>query len=166
MEVGKIRKQVYDLILEDLDRHPVWEFALDEEGEEGQDEATVRPYEVAGSLDARDGIFVVRASFALADGTFMRGYLTPPTPEDLDLGTIQPAIVTDGGPVSFWYGVVAPDQAEIAAAYACLGKSSPLEVFPLTYQSEVELVGGPVSGVVPGFLVMEDSETRRTRVIQ
>ena len=41
----KIRKQVYQLTLDDLERTPVWEFALDEEVEEGQDEATVRPVE-------------------------------------------------------------------------------------------------------------------------
>ncbi len=51
MSVARIRKQVYELTVDDLDRHPVWEFALDEEGEEGQDEATVRPYEPQGVLD-------------------------------------------------------------------------------------------------------------------
>jgi hypothetical protein len=54
-----IRKQVYDLRLEDFERHPVWEFALDEEGEEGQDEATVRPYSVAGPADSAEGTLVV-----------------------------------------------------------------------------------------------------------
>src|SRR5262252_1978828 len=46
----RVRKQVFDLTVEDLDRYPVWEFALDEEGDEGQDEATVRPYEPHGPL--------------------------------------------------------------------------------------------------------------------
>jgi hypothetical protein len=45
------RKQVYELTVEDLRQHPVWEFALDEEGEEGQDEATVRPFVSSGSVD-------------------------------------------------------------------------------------------------------------------
>src|SRR5205814_561097 len=40
----KIRKQVYNLTAADLSEHPVWEFAEDEEGTEGQDEATVRPF--------------------------------------------------------------------------------------------------------------------------
>ena len=55
----RIRKQVYELTTEDLERHPVWEFALDEEGEEGQDEATVRPYELQGTLDPAEGMFVI-----------------------------------------------------------------------------------------------------------
>jgi hypothetical protein len=38
-----VRKPVYDLTLADFDAAPVWEFALDEEGVAGQDEATVRP---------------------------------------------------------------------------------------------------------------------------
>jgi hypothetical protein len=42
-----VRKPVYDLTLADFDAARVWEFALDEEGVAGQDEATVRPYEVA-----------------------------------------------------------------------------------------------------------------------
>jgi hypothetical protein len=58
----------------DMRRFPIGEFASDEEG---QDEATVRPFDVSGALDRSDGMFVVRARFTLADGTQMLGY--PPT---------------------------------------------------------------------------------------
>lgn len=68
----KIRKQVYELTLDDLRKSPVWEFALDEEGEEGQDEATVRPCEIPAPLDPADGPFIIRALFTLADGAQMR----------------------------------------------------------------------------------------------
>jgi hypothetical protein len=40
----QVCKQDYDLSLNDLAQFPVWEYALDEEGYEGQDERTVRPY--------------------------------------------------------------------------------------------------------------------------
>ena len=70
----KIRKQVYDLAVSDLENHPIWEFALDEEGEDGQDEATVRPWEGGEPLNPADGMFVVRATFELADGTRLVGY--------------------------------------------------------------------------------------------
>ena len=73
-----IRKQVYELTAGDLEQRPIWEFALDEEGEEGQDEATVRPWTGNQPLDPADGMFVVRAVFELADGTKLTGYLTPP----------------------------------------------------------------------------------------
>jgi hypothetical protein len=56
----KLRKQVYDLTTEDLDFAPIWEYAHDEEGEEGQDEATVRPVEPARSLDAVEVMCVAK----------------------------------------------------------------------------------------------------------
>ncbi len=161
-----IRKQIYELTTEDLVLYSVWEFALDEEGEEGQDEATVRPYQPNGPLDPSDGMFVVCARFVLAAGTQMRGYLTPPVQGDSDLGTLQPAIVVDGGQVSFWCGMLAPEPAHVTANYALLGKSEASEVFPLRFDSDVELVGGPVAGELLGFLVLEDSKTMRTGVIK
>ena len=65
----RVRKQVYELTLEDLSRFPIWEFKLDEEGEEGSDESTVRPYTASGPLDPKERMFVVRAVFTLADGS-------------------------------------------------------------------------------------------------
>ena len=95
--IRKVRRQVYELTLHDLDTYPVWEFGLDQEGEEGRDESTVRPYTVSGPLDPTDRMFVVRAVFTLADGSRMRGYFTPPGRGDASLGTLQPIIVTDRG---------------------------------------------------------------------
>src|SRR5215218_3072632 len=37
------RKQMTDLTIEDLSQGPVWEFAIEEEGEPGQNEETLRP---------------------------------------------------------------------------------------------------------------------------
>jgi hypothetical protein len=62
----KIRKQVYDLTLDDLTRYPVWEYALDEEGEDGQDEATVRPV-VIEQMDLQHSSYMVRTRFQLAE---------------------------------------------------------------------------------------------------
>jgi hypothetical protein len=58
-----------------------------------------------------------------------------------------------------------PDPAHIAASYARLGKSSATEVFPLRFASDVDLLGGPVTGVLPGFLVLEDFRTMATRIV-
>ena len=91
----KIRRQVYDLKPADLAQSSVWEFALDEEGEEDQDEATVRPFEIDGELDPSDGMFIVRANFTLADGSAMSGYLTPGVQGERGLDTIQPAVQTN-----------------------------------------------------------------------
>jgi hypothetical protein len=54
----KIRKQVYELTTDDLEHFPVWEFALDEEGDEVQDEATVRPRESSAPLNPEEGMFL------------------------------------------------------------------------------------------------------------
>ncbi len=160
----KIRKQVYELTLEDLSEFPVWEFSLDEEGEEGRDECTVRPYTVSGPLDPADRMFVVRAVFTLADGSRMQGYLTPPVRGDDSVGTLQPIIVTDRGQVRFWCGTMAPDSKRLAHSYELLGKDA-RHVFPVQFQSEVELVSGRARGSVPGFLVVEDFQTRKTRTV-
>src|SRR6185369_14028391 len=155
---AKIRKQVYDLTLDDLSTSPAWEFALDEEGESDQDEATVRPHSFSGPLDPSADMLIVAARFWLADGTSMRGYLTPPSADDRSLGLIQPQIVTDGGQVRFWCGRCPPDTAR---AYQLLGRDS-ASVFPLRFESAVPLIGGAVSGTVPGFLCLEsDFETVR-----
>ena len=144
----KIRKQVYKLSLSDFKEFPVWEFALDEEGEEGQDEATVKPFEFRDSLDPSTGMFVVEAEFILADGTMMQGYLSP-APQN-ELGYIQPIIITEKRQISFWSGIRQPSQEVISSQYTLLGKS-PEQVFPLTFKSKVDIIGGPVQGIINGF---------------
>jgi hypothetical protein len=161
----QIRKQVYDLGPTDLDYAPIWEYALDEEGVDGQDEATVRPFDFNVSTDLSDGGFIVKARFTLADGSNMGGYLTPANSSDLDLGYVQPAIVTDKGQVSFWCGMVEPSQEYIDCSYAILGKR-PADVFPLYFSSDIVLGGGPVVGSVPGFIVLLDFESGTTKIVR
>jgi hypothetical protein len=160
-----IRRQVYELTPEDLERFPIWEFAHDEEGEEDQDEATVRPYEASGPLDPAEGMFIVRASFTLADGTQLKGYVTPPVQGESGLGTIQPAVVVSDGQVSFWCGMLKPAVDDIRNGYALLGKESSAQVFPLKYVSEAPMLCGPIAGEVPGFILLEDFESMRTKVV-
>jgi hypothetical protein len=147
----KVRRQVYELTPNDLVEHPIWEFALDEESEDGQDEATVRPWPGVPPLDPSDGMFVVQASLVLADGTRHRGYLTPPVQGESSIGTVQPIIVTDEGLFSFWHGAGIPVEDTIRRVYAVLGRRAE-QVFPIRYSSEVELVGGPIVGSVSGFM--------------
>lgn len=158
------RKQVYELTLNDLSKFPVWEFRLDKDGAEGQDEATVQPFTTCGPLNPAERMFVVRAAFTLADGSKMKGYFTPPVRGQEGIGTLQPIIVTERGQVRFWCGTAAPDSKRLARSYALLGKDAE-HVFPLEFESEVELVGGPAAGSVPGFLVLEDFQTRKTRTV-
>lgn len=160
----RVKRQVYELTLHDLRTFPIWEFRLDEEGEGGQDESTVRPYTAPCPLDPTDRMFIVLTIFTLTDGSRMQGYCTPPRRGDASLGTLQPIIVTDRGQVRFWCGTAAPSPKRLADNYALLGKDAE-DVFPVLFESGVELVGGPVKGSVPGFLVLEDFQTRRTRTV-
>src|SRR6266496_1196789 len=141
----KIRKQVYELTLSDFKEFPVWEFALDEEGEEGQDEATVRPFGLKVPLDPSEGMFVVQAEFLLADGTKMQGYLSP-APQN-ELGHLQPIIITKTDQISFWSGIRRPSQESINSSYNSLGKS-PEQIFPLVFKTNVDLLGGTIEGVI------------------
>jgi hypothetical protein len=52
----------------------------------------------------------------------------------------------------------------LAHSYELLGKDAG-HVFPVRFESDVTLVGGPVRGNVPGFLVLEDFQTRKTRTV-
>lgn len=161
----KIRKQVYELTPEDMRKFPVWEFAMDEEGEEGQDEATVRPCEICGPLDPADGPFIVRAVFTLADGTQMPGCLTTPNQDDDNgLGTLQPVIITERGQVLFWHGVIGPDASILALSYAKLGRDA-ARVFPIQVVSDIELIGAPIRSTIPGFIVLEDWQSGKTRAV-
>jgi hypothetical protein len=72
---NKIRKQVFDLTTEDLVQFPIWEFASDEEGEAGQDEATVRPWDGEQPPDKTSCPLIVRARFVLSDGTSFTGHV-------------------------------------------------------------------------------------------
>jgi hypothetical protein len=159
-----VRKQVYELTLLDLATYPVWEFRLDHQGDEGRDESTVRPYAAAGRLNPADRMFVVRAVFTLADGSRLQGYMTPPRGDDASMGTLQPVIVTERGQVRFWCGTASPGPKRLAQNYAFLGKDA-AQVFPASFESDVELVGGPVKDTLPGFLVLEDFETRSTKTV-
>jgi hypothetical protein len=151
--VVAVRKQVYELALHDLSLFPVWEFRVDEKDEAGQDESTVRPYIAAGPLDPADRMFVVRTAFTLADGSRMHGYLTPPVRGDDGPGTLQPVIVTSRGQVRLWCGTAEADTRRLARSYDLLGKEA------------ARVVGGPVRGIVPGFLVLEDFQTRKARTV-
>jgi hypothetical protein len=143
-----MRKQVYELTPADLERFPIWEHALDEEGEEGQDEATVKPRPDLEVADPGEGMLVARAALVAGDGTRYDGYVYPGHAQDP--GLLQPTIVTDEGQVNFWLGGVAPRDGALERAYALLGKTAD-ELFPVTYSAVVRYEGVPLEGVIPAF---------------
>jgi hypothetical protein len=162
--VPRVGKQIYELTLQDLSAFPIWEFKLNERAKGHQDESTVWPCVEPVPLDPADRMFVVRAVFTLADGSRMQGYLTPSGRGDTGVGTLQPIIVTGRGQVRLWCGTTTPDAKRLARNYELLGKKAK-QIFPLQFESEVELAGGQVRSSVPGFLVLEDFQSRRTKTV-
>lgn len=149
-----MRKQVYELTAADLQAHPVWEHCLDEEGVEGQDEATVRPFDTGGKPLEYQGMMVVRAALTLANGTRFPGFLyyAPAVPGQTygPLANLQPQAITPQGQVMFWYGAVPPTPEALRDAYRRLGAGA-AGVFPVRYASEVALATGAITGEIPGF---------------
>lgn len=142
------RKQVFELTLADLQQHPAWEFVLDEDLKPTE-EATVRPLSIK-KYNPDEHFGVVKATFELADGTKMAGYLTPPSEEDDDLAVVQPSIVTERNQVSFWFGITAPHKREVARLYSILNRK-PDQIFPVKYSSDFPVGDAPVTGTLNGF---------------
>ena len=143
------RKQIYDLTNVDLLRFPIWEFASNEEGEEGQDEATVRPWSGERPPDKRSGPLIVRARFVLADGTPHTGHVTFDM-QGISIDSVHSVIVTEAGQVMFWFGTLVPSRQAIDTAYARLGQTAEF-AFPIQYVSDVPLAADPVTGSLEGF---------------
>jgi hypothetical protein len=84
----------------------------------------------------------------------------------LDLGLIQPCILTQTGQVTFWCGLAPLSVGNVAESYARLGKTSGAQVFPIRFESSVPLRGGAVRGAIPGFLKYERGDTERLQVVK
>jgi hypothetical protein len=153
-----IRKRVGDLQTEDLVRIPIWEFALDDEGEEGRDEETVAPRQDLDRADPAHGMFIVRTEFVSADGTRFDGYAFPE--EEAQPAYTQPTIVMADGHVGFWFGAVAPTSARLEACYRLLGKTA-VELFPVNYRALAEHGGARLEGEIAAFMHYESIGSER-----
>jgi hypothetical protein len=152
--VPPIRKQIADLLPSDLEQYAIWELALDEEGEEGQDEETVRPRPDLRHADPADGLFVVRAELVARDGTRFTGFVT--ASEEDALSALQPTIVTARGQVRFWLGLHGPRPGEIEDAYELLAKPAG-RLFPLRFRTLVPVAGRTPAGAIGAFLRLRSS---------
>ncbi|MGH2921384.1 MAG: hypothetical protein ACRDKU_04875, partial [Gaiellaceae bacterium] len=145
---GTERKQLTDLTLADLARCPVWEFAIDEEGEPGQDEETLRPRGGPSPVDPSDGLFLVAARLTTADGTQLGGYVMTSDARD---EAHSPTVLTEAGEtVPFWYGIVKPSRTNLEDAYRTLGKDAS-ELFPIRVEALVPTTSGPLVSEINGF---------------
>jgi hypothetical protein len=155
---NRIRKDAGELRLADYETFPVWEFALDEEGVEGQTECTVRPVSPIVWPEAFDRI--IAATMTSPQGDCYHGALAAnsfaikdaDTPARLNVWILQ----TDGSQLDFSLGAeqhMSDDKArtKIAATYAALGTNAS-RLFPLSVRPHVPIPGLPKHWQLPGFM--------------
>jgi len=88
-----IRKQMDVLFPQDMTDFPVWQFCVDEEGVDGQDECTIRPSVETDVSGRPGGDHLVAADVTLADGTLSAGFIFSGHPSSL--GEISPIVLAD-----------------------------------------------------------------------
>ena len=154
-------RQLGTLKPEDFTRHPVWVQCHVVDSEEAwnsqTDEETFRPWTGGLPVEPQHGMFLVRATFDLADGTILTGFVTPSASSEL--GTMQPSLFTASGQrVAFWLGMF-PRLEECEAAYSSLAKTAS-QVFPIRFAADVQLSRGVASGTLEGFYSIPEGKLR------
>ena len=146
----RIRKQCCDLTAQDFERFPIWEFALDEEGRPGQDEATVRPASVRRGANIAAGQFLVLGIFSFPNGRVRLGVLT--AGGGSDVGATQPSLFLTDRLLNFYLGGLLPPKAELKRDARLLAAVCD-KPFPIHYYSALrDRSGRPaVEGLLEGF---------------
>ena len=132
--LDKIRKPVNHLTLADLERFPIWEFALDEEGVEGQDETWVRPVE-SNAIPRDSRSLTVSATFTLANGNIHHGVVGYSAADGM--GSFECGVINSEGVYLFIPHNFPP---ELPSFIASLG-ADVRGVFPMKYQLKVPVEG-------------------------
>jgi hypothetical protein len=163
--------QYLDLTREHFARHPVWisaHVADDQEPWYGDtDEETFRPWGGTLPLEAEsDGLFLVRATFTLADGTVLPGFLTPEPAQPTGFlarllrprakltgaaGLLQAEVFLPSGRTEQFYdGLIERPISARAALFAELGKSAGA-VFPVRVDADPGLTRARATAVFTEF---------------
>ena len=145
----KIRIQFDQFQIIHFDIAPIWEFASDEEGEDGQDETTLRPIFGSKVADPADGLYIVKTEFQTSSGKKYFGVCSPAL--EFKLGEIQPYMYADNDLIPFWYGMLEPDKAAIDSIYKQLGETKDT-FFPIKFEAMTETKGAKLSGQLDGFM--------------
>jgi hypothetical protein len=141
----------------DLERCAIWE-EIGTEGGPYEGRLRSRPdLAVAADPASETGLFVVAATFTLADGSLLTGYCTPAPVAVVGrrgwfrgIGLLQPAIVLERGQVPFWF-LEKPVREEILTLYDTLGRDAK-QVFPIEFRARVEVPPESfASGRLEGF---------------
>lgn len=97
----RIRKDAGEISIEDLRSHPSWEFCFDEEGIEGQDECTMRPFKgVRSKLRASDDCSVA-CTFQAANGRSFLGWIELGSRQLSSIWHLNPELFVESIPEQF-----------------------------------------------------------------
>ncbi len=149
--VQRIRKQMFDLSAEDFGQCAVWEFCLDEETLDGQDETTVHPTALIDLPANSMGLFLVAADVVFGDGTRGFGRLFS---DEHDVISACPAVFIGNKKVQFQIpGSLTDDKAEECKEryYTDIGMDRQ-SIFPISFKSQIPVAGRPMSFVLDGFI--------------
>ena len=170
-------KQFIDLRAEDFDLHPIWigcyTADYDEPWYDDVDQESFRPWIGETPVSSGDGIFLIRATLALADGSKYPGFVSPATgPKQASVGLrlglnrlfgnansdqnariiseTQPHIfVGQRPPFGFWGGSFGNQEAERRTFYADIGKEAG-GIFPIQFATDnslaIEITSGRIDG--------------------
>lgn len=151
-----IRVQFENFNKSHFDIAPIWEFAIDEEGEDGQDETTLKPRLDLSSPDPSEGSLIIECEFVSKSGKRFSGVCTPWF--DNSLSNIQPYIVINGDWVTFWFGVAQPDINTKKKMYDLIGETSD-SLFPVKFNSVLPMKDGiQLKGQIEGFMWLKLSD--------
>lgn len=123
------RKAVTDLTPADLDTFPVWEFALDEEGVEGQDETWVRPLNMPVVPRNRYSLLVGTEFRAVCGGIYPGFCIVTTAGQEVEIG---PGVILHGTDY-----LPADDREELLERTGL----AEAELFPITYRLRVPIEG-------------------------
>lgn len=125
----RTRKPVTGLAPADLEAFPVWEFAIDEEGAEGQDETWVRPIGSRG---------VPRGKYSLQVATEFRTACGQRYPAFSIVTTAQGQVEIQGAILLIGGEYLPADDPD--ALLSCTGLTA-TELFPMTFELRVLIEG-------------------------
>jgi hypothetical protein len=128
------RKSVTDLTVDDLDTFPIWEYATDEEGNDGQDETWVRPLPVA-RIPSDAFSLSVATDFECPNGTQLEGIMDVTTAVDYPIAS---AVLFVRGKYTYVGGVPGSWQRRRIAEELGLDEA---DVFPLKYTLRIMVEG-------------------------
>lgn len=152
----RIRKQMYDLSLEDFQEHPVWEFCLDEENVDGQTEETVRPSDLRQLPANTFGSFLIATDVLFGNGTQTLGYLFS---DERDVSSALPAAFINDKCVPFAIpgsrGFLTNERVnECKQRYYNDLAMERGSVFPVAFRSLIPVNGAPMNFVLDGFILL------------